>query len=64
MTDKERTWPASVCVDPETETLHNARAIDGHCVFKPGVSKGIARQACEATNQHFDHGRRANDART
>lgn len=56
MNTKERTWPASVCVDPEDVTLWNVRAIDGLCVFKPGVSRAVAKQACEAINEHFDHG--------
>lgn len=56
---KVRTWPASVCVDPDEPSLWNVRAIDGLCVFKPGVSQGIAKQACDAINEAFDHGRDA-----
>ena len=55
---KDRTWPASVCVDPTDASLWNVRGIDGIVAFTPGVpSRRIAQQACNAINAHFDHGR-------
>lgn len=53
---KERTWPASVCVDPQDAKRWNVRALDGFIVFYPGVSKGIAEQARDAINEHYDFG--------
>lgn len=54
---KKRTWPASVCQDPQDNALWNVRGIDGFVVFYPGVpSRRIAQQAYEAINEHFDHG--------
>lgn len=54
--EKERTWPASVCRDPQDERLWNVRAIDGYVVFYPGVTKHVAEQARNAINEHYDHG--------
>jgi hypothetical protein len=57
---KERTWPASLCADPNDSALWNVRGLDGVVVFAPGVpSRRIAQQACDALNQHFDWGRDA-----
>lgn len=53
---KERTWPASVCRDPQDERLWNVRALDGFVVFSPGVSKAIAEQARDGMNEHYDFG--------
>lgn len=62
MAEKVRTWPASVCADPEDPALWNVRGIDGLCAFNPGVpSRRIAVQAWEAINEHFDHGYGASD---
>lgn len=56
---KTRTWPASLCEDPTDPRVFNVRKMDGFCVFTPGVPRGIARQACEAINQHYDWGTEA-----
>lgn len=60
MNGKTRTYPASVCTDPNIHTLWNVRQLDGTLVFQKGpVTKYDAEQACAAINEAYDQGRDA-----
>lgn len=54
--EKERTWPFSVCPPDNQATpgRHNVRKPNGIVVFSLGVDKLTAREACEALNERWD----------
>lgn len=61
MTDKPRTFPASVCADPTVKALFNVRGITGYVVFAKPVNRETAQDAADAINAHYDHGKNANE---